>query len=145
MRQDDLPKWGVWLIAAWAVVLAILVFVEMLNLTQAVRLNNVADGSQVQIWLIFILSIFFGLAFASSTYGLWRYQNWGRLLFIWTNLVWSGFNIMALFVPDVIFALGSRHSVVELTTNSLRFAISLFLPLLYLNLPRVKALFYNNP
>ena len=142
--QGMSPKWGVWLIAAWAFVLAVLVFVEMLNLTQAIRLNNVESGSQARIWTIFILSVTFGLAFISSTYGLWRQHNWGRLLFIWTNVIWSGFNIIALFVPTLIFATGAGHSVPELATGIIRFAASLVIPLVYLNLPRVKALFYNN-
>ena len=145
MRQGMSPKFGVWLIAAWALVLAILVFVEMLNLTQAIRLNSVESGNQTQIWIIFVLSVSFGVAFISSTYGLWRYHNWGRLLFLWTNLVWSGFNVTALFVPTLIFASGNSHNAPELTTSSIRFAISLFIPFLYLNLPRVKALFYNSP
>lgn len=144
MHQGKIPRWGVWLIAAWALVLAILVFVEMLNLTQAIRLNAIGSDNQTQIWIFFILSTSFSLAFLSSTYGLWRTHNWGRLLFIWTNVVWSCFNITALFIPTLIFASANSHTALELTTSTIRFTVSLIIPLVFLNLPRVKALFYNN-
>ena len=140
-----LPKWGVWICAAWALALAVLALANLLLLSQAVGLYTNNNGDQLQVWIIFLLNIGFGLAFAASTYGLWRKQNWGRLLFLWTIIIWSSFNLLALFAPDVIFSSGARYSAGELAANGVRFALGVFLPLLFLNLPSVKALFYSEP
>lgn len=137
-------RWGIWICAAWALALAVLAVANILLLTKAVELASEDSISPLQIWLIFGLNVVFGLAFAGSSYGLVRQHNWGRLVFIWAIVVWSGFNLVAVFLPTLIFAAAQPRSAGELTFNSLRFAAGMVLPLWYLNLPRVKALFYNN-
>jgi membrane protease YdiL (CAAX protease family) len=143
MQQGLLLKIGVWICAAWAFTLAVLAFVNLLYLVNAVELYSDQDGNQAQVWIVFVVNVGFGLAFAISIYGLWRRQNWGRLLFLWTIVIWSGFNFMALFAPGIIFASDVQRTVSELTLNGVRFAAGVAIPLLFLNLPRVKALFYN--
>ena len=139
------PKWGVWICGGWALALAVLALANLLLLTQAVELYQDEYGNQARVWLIFLLNICFGVAFAGSTYGLWRQENWGRLLFLWTIVIWSGFNLLALLAPGLIFSSGQAYTTSELATNGIRFALGLFLPVWYLNLPRVKALFYTEP
>lgn len=48
---------------------------------------------------------------------------------------------MALFVPGLLFSSNQNRSVGALGLNGLRYVLGLFLPLWYLNLPRVKSLF----
>ena len=143
MHKRFLPKWGVWICAAWALALAVLAVANLLLLTQAAGLYHDDNGDQTQIWVIFLLNVCFGLAFAASTYGLWRQKNWGRLLFLWSIVVWSGFNFLALFAPEILFSSSRQYTTSQLTTNGVRFMLGMIVPLLYLNLPRVKALFYT--
>lgn len=140
--QVNLSKWGVWICAAWALVLAFLAVANLLLLSQIVAYSD-GQVSQGQIWAVFIMNVIFGLAFAASTYGLWRRQNWGRLLFIWTIVIWSAANFVALFIPGLLFLVENQRSAGELTLGGIRFAVGLILPLWYLNLPRIKTLFYN--
>jgi len=144
VRSSKLSKWGIWICAAWALALAILAFANLLLLSKAVELYSNQFGNQAQIWLIFILNVIFGLVFAVSTYGLWRPHNWGRLLFIWAIVIWSGFNILALFAPGILSASSRDYTTGQLAASGIRFVAGLFIPLWYLNLPRVKALFYND-
>ena len=144
MQQGTTLKWGVWLCAAWAFTLAVLAFVNLLLLTQAPDFYSNENGNQARIWIIFILNMGFGVAFAASAYGLWQQHNWGRLLFLWTIIIWTGFNLIALFAPAFIFGSSRQYTTTELATNGIRFVASLFIPFFYLNLPRVKVLFYND-
>ena len=144
MQQGISPKWGIWICAAWALVLALLTIANLLLLSLAVEFYSNEYGMQSRVWLIFGLNVVFGLAFAASTFGLWRQQNWGRLLFLWAIIIWSSFNFITLFIPNLLFSAGRDYTIRELTPNAIRFAAGVFVPLWYLNLPRVKAFFYNN-
>jgi len=142
VQQRNVSKWGIWICTAWALVLAFLAVANLLLLSQIVAYSN-GQVSQGQIWAIFMMNIIFGLAFAASTFGLWRRHNWGRLLFIWAIVIWSAINLVALFIPGFLFPIENQPSAGELTLGGVRFAVGLVLPLWYLNLPRIKTLFYN--
>lgn len=130
--------------AFWSFILALLALARLLLLSKSVELYSNAFGNQSIVWLIFILNICFGLAFGASAYGLWRRHNWGRLLFLWTMGVWSGFYLVIL----VFWARPTANSN-SLTSNpfiaSFRFGMGLLLSLWYLNLPHVKVLFRPDP
>ena len=143
MIQNNLPKWGVWICAGWSLALALLALATLLQLTGAAGLYSEVYGSRVRVWLVFILNVVFCLAFIASAFGLWRQLNWGRLLFLWTIIVWSGFNLLALLLRDVIYTSTTDSATGDMTLSAIRFALGLVLPLMFLNLPRVKALFYN--
>lgn len=145
MIQNNLPKWGVWICAGWSVALAMLALTTLLQLTWAAGLYSDVYGSQARIWLVFALNVAFSLAFIASAYGLWRQLNWGRLLFLWTIIVWSGFNLLAVLLRDVAYTSAIESTTGDVTVNTIRFTLGLVLPFLFLNLPRVKALFYNTP
>lgn len=131
--------WGIFVLILLALVLAILAFVQMLNLSAIVSVANEEDISQNQIWTVFILNAFFGLGFIASIYGLWIRSHWGRFLFIGMIVIWSGLNIIGLFTSSE-----QTYSWVDLSLNLIRYLIGLVLPPWYLNLSHIKALFDHN-
>jgi len=141
VRRILTPKLGVRLLSVWALILAILPLANLLLLTQAVELYSNQFGNQGRVWIIFIMQTGFGLAFAASTYGLWQQHNWGRLLFLWTSVIWFGFNLLALIIPTALSPASIQKPLVEPLINGTRFAVALFIPLWYLNRPQVKTLF----
>ena len=137
--------WGVRLLAIWAFVLAVIPFANILLLTAAVEFYSNRYNNQTQIWIIFFLQACFGVGFAISGYGLWRYQNWGRVLFLWASTIWFGVNIIALFVPSFIFFSIRQYSTSELIWNGIRFFIALTIPVWYLTQPHVRFIFDHDP
>jgi len=144
VQQRITLKWGVWLCAGWACTQVVLTIFNLLLLTKAVELYSDEYGNQARVWVVFILNVGFGVVFAFSTYGLWRRQNWGRLLFLWAITIWTSFNLIGLFLPVFISTSNGQFTISQVAANGIRFALTLVIPLIYLNLPRVKALFYNN-
>lgn len=113
----------------------------MLWLTRAVEFSSNEYGNQSRIWLIFVLNTLFAAGFGGSSYGLFRRQNWGRILFLWTIAVWSGANLIAIVLFNPSSASNSGTIVSGDIFNSIRFALSALISFWYLNLDRVKALF----
>ena len=135
-------KWGLLIVALWAVVLALLALGQLLILSVAVQIANQEQGpGQTQIWTSFIFNLLFLFGFGGSAYGLFRRRNWGRLLFLWCVVLWAGFNLLAL---SPLFAASQSYATGELIVNVVRYLAALLLPLAYLNLPWVKAIFYQN-
>jgi hypothetical protein len=133
-----LTKWGIKLVALWALVLTILSLANLLLLTSIVQIGTTEGPTQTQIWIVFLLNVLFLFGFGASTYGLFRRTPWGRILFLWVVSIWAGANLMALFVP--LFATGQRDFQGQIL-SIIRYAVALVLPLWYLNLPQVKSAF----
>jgi ABC-type glycerol-3-phosphate transport system permease component len=115
---------------------------NLLYLSAVVQLIGGDQGpNQGRIWIVFIFNVIFLIGFAISAYGLFRLHHWGRILFLWCITIWSGLNLIALFIP--FFSPDQDHSAEGLALNSLRYAAGLLVPLWYLNLPRVKVIFRN--
>ncbi len=115
-------------------------FARLLLLTKATELYENTYDNQGLLWLIFIMSGLFGLGFAGSAYGLWKQRNWGRVLFLWLIVIWSGLNLAALLIfPNSLSDQDYTSSGILL--NIARFAFEMFISLVYLNLPPVKARF----
>jgi len=126
----------------WALVLAILAFANLLFLSTVVQMMGTDDGpGQSQIWLVFLLNVLFLIGFAVSAYGLFRLDNWGRILFLWCIIIWSGFNLIAIFIPS--FYPDRDRSAEGVWFNGLRYGVGLIVPLWYLNLPRIKMIFHS--
>lgn len=133
-------SWGVLIFLVWAAVLALVAFARMLLLTKAVELYSNQFGTQSQVWMIFVINAVLGLGFAVSAFGLWRMDNWGRLLFLWIIGTWSLFNLIALFIANpLIFK--AQYSIDDVMVNGLRVAIGLIISVWYFNLPHIKTLF----
>ncbi len=109
---------------------------RLLLLSKAVELAGDEFNNQPQIWLVFTLNILFGLVFGASAYGLWGRQSWGRILFLWVLVFWSGFDLISLFI-------GNDNTIPAIIVGVLRVAIGLVISLWYFNLPHVIALFYD--
>lgn len=140
-KTEKVSSWGVRIVALWSLSLAFLAFAYILTLTSAVGLTSSELGDQPQVWIIFSINILFCLSFSICSYGLWRRHNWGRIGFLWTIGIWSGFNLVAVLDPGLLFTTSQTYSTTALTLNSLRFAATLLVPLWYLNRPQIKSIF----
>ena len=132
------PKVGVRIFAVWAALLAFVALFNILILTNSTELYSNQYGNQAVVWLIMLLNVGFSAGFGVSAYGLWQQKKWGRPLFLWAIVAWATLNLVGLFVPF----LASRHTASQIVGSTLRYGVALIVPLLYFNLPRVKALFY---
>ncbi|MBN1994287.1 MAG: hypothetical protein JW953_16435 [Anaerolineae bacterium] len=129
--------WGIIILALWALVLALLALANILFLSTVVQFFTREDMPNLtQLWLVFILNIIFLIGFSGSAYGLLKRHNWGRILFVGFIMVWSGFNLMALFTPSFS---AQDYKTRAYVLNGIYYLGGLLLPLWYLNLPRVKA------
>lgn len=91
--------------------------------------------------MIFILNIIFGVGFGASSYGLFRRQSWGRILFLWIILIWTGFNLLAIFLFRPVLPSNSGLFIDNLFVSAVRFALGGVISVWYFNIPRVKARF----
>ena len=137
MNLSISPVWGIKIIAVWSLVLSVLAVAHLLILTIAVEFYQ--GDNQLQIWVIFALNLLFCIGFAAAGYGMWLRRAWGRIAFLWLIAVWSAFNFMGLFAPGL--ALNSAQPFWQIALNGLKFGAALAIPLIYLNLPHIKAQF----
>lgn len=115
---------------------------RLLILIQTVELYSDQYGNQTLVWIIFVVNSLFGMGFAVSAYSLWKRYNWGRILFMWLMVSWSGLNLFALHSPY----LSPRQdlSFDGVLISSLRLGFGIVLSLVYFNLPGVKERFTLN-
>lgn len=135
------PKIGVRIFAAWATLLAIVALINILILTNSIELYSNQYGNQAVVWLIFLLNVGFSAGFGISAYGLWQQKKWSRALFLWTIVAWAGLNLVGLFVPFM----ARQQTVAQVIGGTIRYSAALIIPLWYLNIPRIKELFYADP
>lgn len=133
------PQWAIRVFALWAGVLALLAAARLLLLSRSVELVSNQFGNQTVAWLVFGLNVVFAVGFGFSAYSLWQRHNRGRIVFLWLIVIWSIFNgVGLLFGP----ALSTGTPVVF---SLIRYAVGLVIPLIYLNLSRVRAQFVTQP
>jgi hypothetical protein len=136
--------WGIFVLSLWAMALAFVAIAQLLILsTTNLSFDNPTWSNQAAIWLIFSVNAFFFFGFSSSAYGLLRRHNWGRIIFLWTVIIWSSYRLAGLFVP--FFYANQNFAVGQFMLDALRYAVGLVLPLWYLNLPHIKMIFYDHP
>ena len=136
--------WGIFILMLWALIMVFLAVAEMLGLMAIAEFGVDAGGpSPTQIWITFFLNILFMFGFGASVYGLYQRRNWGRVIFLWSITIWSGVNIIALFI--LWHYVGQKFTVTAITANVLRYVVSLLLPLWYLNLSHIKMMFTHYP
>jgi hypothetical protein len=139
--RDHVGSWGIFVFSLWALILTIVAVARIILLTGVVEFVNNEYSNQLQIWIIFILNVIFGVGFGASSYGLFRRQSWGRILFLWTILIWTGFNLLAVFLFRSILPSNNGAFVDSLPVNIVRFALGGVISVWYFNIPRVKARF----
>ncbi len=140
MKFSIPSRWGIRILAGWSLVLALLAASYLLILSKSVELYSNQFGNQLQVWLIFVFNVAFTVGFAAATYGLWQYQNWGRLTFLGLIVVWTGINLVGTFFPTLSLS-SAQQPPLLFVVNLLRYVVALVVPLLYLNLPQIKACF----
>ncbi|GAB4432826.1 MAG: hypothetical protein Kow0031_14290 [Anaerolineae bacterium] len=138
MKPAFTPTWGIRIVALWALVLALLAVSHLLLLTLAVELYE--GGNQPVMWAIFGMNIIFAVGFAAAAYGLWGKWNWGRIAFLWLIAVWSIFNFISLVTPGAA-GVAFRQSPGQWLLTGLKYGAALVIPLIYLNLPQIRAQF----
>ncbi len=132
------PKhWGVFIFALWSAILAITILGRLILFS----VSTDTFAARWQVWAFFGFSVVFIIGFGISAYGLWQTLQWGRLLFLGTIAIWSATNLLSLFAPGLIFLPGREYTNQEFWTLTIRHIFSLLLPLAYLNLFQIKALF----
>jgi hypothetical protein len=124
-------RWGTW--GIFLIVLCSFVLTAD-ALAYLLLLSTVAKVSTGQNYLLFVTAstILFGLGFAASTVGLWRRDNWGRLLFMGLIIIWAVARVGALFIYD---------SSVENIMVAAFYLVGGGAIVVYLRLPRIQAYF----
>jgi len=138
IKNTRVTQWGITIVALWALVLAVLSFANLLLITSIVQSVTIEVGI-LQSWMVFSLNIFLLVTFSISAYGLFKREQWGRLLFLVSVSVWTVSNFFALFSPT--YSPNQNYTNQYLLLNAFRYAVALILPLWYLNLPQVKLAF----
>lgn len=85
------------------------------------------------------LNVLFSVGFVVAGVTLWRKVNWGRYLFIALATLYFGLSIIGSFSGE--FANDSQQNPWAL---SVRYALSIILPAIYLFLPHISNLFKPN-
>jgi hypothetical protein len=134
------PRWGIRIFALWSIVLAVLSASRLLILSESVELYSNLYSNQAQVWLIFLINVGFALSFSVGAYGLWQQQPWGRMLFLWSIGVWTVVNLVSVLAPNLLLT-SVQKPIVDLAVDVIRYAVALFIPLVYLNLPHIKSCF----
>lgn len=140
MKFSIPPRWGIRILAGWSLVLALLAASYLLILSKSVELYSNQFGNQFQVWLIFIFNVAFTVGFAAAAYGLWQYQNWGRLTFLGLIVAWTSINLVGTVFPALSLS-SVQQPPLLFVVNLLRYVVALLVPLLYLNLPQIKVCF----
>lgn len=134
MKVFFTPGWGIRIVALWSLILALLAVSHLLLLTLAVELYE--GDNQARMWVIFGLNIIFAAGFSAAGYALWLKKSWGRIAFLWLIGVWSAFNFISLFAPGPELLLSQPP--LQWAFSGLKYSAALIIPLVYLNLPRIK-------
>ncbi len=133
LRQN----FGIYIIALWSLVLG------ALNLIRLFYTSGVGFSQfdvQISGPLLYVyqwVSLIFGLLFLAAAFGLSRIKNWGRLLFFAAATLYFIVSIFGVWVTD----LGDLPLQQKILLTG-RYLLSIVLPLIYLNLPFIKAIFF---
>ncbi|MEM7035311.1 MAG: hypothetical protein AAF629_37575 [Chloroflexota bacterium] len=130
MRQN-----GIYIVAIWSLILAVQNLITLAILSQSIR-GFVPDSASFWIVLYQIVSVGFSLSFFMAAIGLWRHRHWGRNLFLITAVLFFLVSLIGIFTIQQE-ELAFRQKLIF----AFRYVISSLLPLVYLNMDKVKARF----
>ena len=137
-NHTRITQWGINIVALWSLTLAFLAFANHLHITSRVQ-STVVEVGVLQSWMVFGLNLSLLVLFSVSAYGLFKRQQWGRILFLVTVSIWAISNFFALFSPA--YLPNQNYTNQHLLLNAFRYVVALILPIWYLNLPQVKRAF----
>jgi len=136
LRQN----YGIYIIALWSFVLGALNLLRLFY-TSGIGFEQFEVQAPVaQVHIYQWVSLIFGVLFLAAAFGLARIKNWGRLLFFVAAILYFVISIYGVWVTDISDL--SAQAKLLLTG---RYALSIVLPLIYLNLPFVKKIFTPLP
>ncbi len=134
MRNRFSAPYGTYIIAIWSAVLG------LQNLARLIY-TLATDGtgsraSQTQLFIYQWIGVIFTIIFFAAAGSIWQRKNWGRRLFLFATPPFFALAIFGVF----------SSTTADLSTASqwglvIRYAISIAIPLVYLNLPFVTQAF----
>ncbi len=131
MRNYFSRPYGIYVIAVWALVLGLQ---NIARLIYTLTVNNGALPTEVRAYQW--VSVAFSVAFLGATVGLWQRKNWGRWLFLLA--------VPIFFIVATIGVFSANPADISPTARwglAARYAVSIALPWVYLNLTFVKNAF----
>ena len=134
MRNYFSRPYGIYVIAVWALVLG------LQNIARLIYTLTVSTGVQpAGLYAYQWASVAFSVAFLGATVGLWQRENWGRWLFLSI--------VPIFFVVATIGVFSANPADISTATRwglTARYAASIALPWVYLNLTFVKNAFMTS-
>ena len=128
MRDRFSAPYGTYVIAVWAVVLGLQ---NLVRLIYTLAVDN-GGAAQSRLFLYQWVSVLFSIAFIAAAVGIWQRKNWGRKLFLLSTPLFFAIAIFGVFTADK-----ADISSLAQWSLSVRYAISIAIPWIYLNLPFV--------
>jgi len=120
--------YGIYVIAVWALILGLQDIVRLIY-TLTVNIGTPPAQLHVYQWA----SAAFSLAFVAAAIGVWQRKNWGRQLFLVAATLFFIVAIVGIFSnPPPNISAASRWGL------TFRYAVSIAIPWIYLNLSFVK-------
>jgi len=135
-HNQRIRRLGLLTIALWAVVLGLLNFIRLVY-----TFSSAADPAlapQNRIYFYQWTTTIFGLAFFAAAWGVRQRANWGRLLFLGA--------VAAFFALSMVGVFSGQAAAPPPEARPwfvVRYALSIALPFVYLNLPFVKQSFQS--
>lgn len=139
MKRDLIRRnYGIYIIAIWSLVLGGQNLSRLLIISASLQgLGSSAPSPLYGVYQgVGAVSAIFSLGFFAAAIGLWRIANWGRILFLVTVISFFIVSTIGLFAPEL-----SNPTIGQKWILGIRYALSAFLPLAYLNLEPVKTRF----
>lgn len=134
MRNRFSAPYGIYIIAVWSVVLS------LQNLARLIyTLATDGTGSQAtqsQLFFYQWIGMLFSIAFFVAAAGVWQRKNWGRKLFLLATSIFFAISIFGVFASTT-----ADLSPLAQWSLAGRYAISIVIPWIYLNLPFVTQTF----
>ncbi len=136
--------WSLYFFVAWAILLAFNAGVALWDITGPLAQFGTPDTPYG--WLSLALAFVAPFGFGASVYGLWELRPWGRYLFLTLSTLFFSLNLIGVWLP------GGVPSNLQDPTQirnaqllaSVRYGLSLVIPLIYFNLNHIRILFQKS-
>jgi hypothetical protein len=127
-------NYGIYIVALWSIVLGLQNLSNLVIIT--LSLQGLPQATSTAILIYRLVSGIFSLGFFVVAVGLWRLAHWGRLGFMAVATLFFVVSIWGLFQPELSDVADQQKWLLII-----RYLVSAFLPLMYLNLNSIKEKF----
>jgi hypothetical protein len=133
--------WSLYVFIVWAIILTFNAGLALWHITGP--LAQFGTPTTLLGWLSLALAFVAPFGFGASVYGLWELRPWGRYLFLTMSTLFFAFDLIGVWLPaDVPLNLQDPAQIRnERLLGSVRYGLSLVIPLIYFNLDRNRSLF----